>query len=160
LALANHRTFKLSNSAIIVNINLDIAESSPVKISDSLTNSTTTPRLFSASNPKAGGFHKGVNEWFNTSSFVQPAMGDYGNSSRDILRAPGVENVDASMFKSISLIDRLNLQTRLEGFNLFNHTNLGAPNATVPQSASLPNPSYGTIGSSRLSGSGENGGYP
>jgi hypothetical protein len=98
-------------------------------------------------NPKAGGFHKGVNEWFNTSSFVQPAMGNYGDSSRDILRAPGVENVDASFFKSISLIDRLNLQTRFEGFNLFNHTNLGFPNATVPQSASLPNPSYGTIGS-------------
>ena len=98
-------------------------------------------------NPKAGGFSKGVNEWFNTSSFVQPAMGDYGNSSRDILRAPGVENVDASFFKSISLIDRLNLQTRFEGFNLFNHTNLGFPNATVPQSATLPNPSYGVIGS-------------
>jgi hypothetical protein len=98
-------------------------------------------------NPKAGGFHKGVNEWFNTSSFVQPAMGNYGDSSRDILRAPGVENVDASFFKNISLVDRLNLQTRFEGFNLFNHTNLGFPNATVPQSAALPNPSYGTIGS-------------
>jgi hypothetical protein len=98
-------------------------------------------------NPKAGGFHKGVNEWFNTASFAQPAMGNYGNSSRNILRAPGVENVDASLFKNISLIDRLNLQTRFEGFNLFNHTNFGAPNATVPQSASLPNPSYGTIAS-------------
>ena len=98
-------------------------------------------------NPKAGGFHKGVNEWFNTSSFVQPAMGNYGNSSRDILRAPGIENIDASLFKNISLIERLSLQTRFEGFNLFNHTNLGFPNATAPQSAALPNPSFGTIGS-------------
>jgi hypothetical protein len=98
-------------------------------------------------NPKAGGFTKGVNEWFNTSSFVQPAMGNYGDSSRDILRAPGVENVDASFFKSFSLIERLNLQTRFEAFNLFNHTNFGFPNASVPQSAALPNPSYGTIGS-------------
>jgi len=98
-------------------------------------------------NPKAGGFHKGVDEWFNTSSFVQPAEGNYGDSSRDILRAPGVENVDASFFKSFALVERLNLQTRFEGFNLFNHTNFGFPNATVPQSASLPNPSYGTIGS-------------
>ena len=98
-------------------------------------------------NPKAGGFTKGVNEWFNTSSFVQPPMGDYGDSSRDILRAPGVENVDASFFKSFSLIERLNLQTRFEAFNLFNHTNFGFPNATVPQSAALPNPSFGTIGS-------------
>lgn len=98
-------------------------------------------------NPKAGGFHKGVNEWFNTSSFAQPALGNYGDSSRDILRAPGVENVDASLFKNISLFERLSLQTRFEGFNVFNHTNLGFPNATVPQSAALPNPSFGTIGS-------------
>ena len=98
-------------------------------------------------NPNAGGFHKGVDEWFNTSSFVQPPMGEYGDASRDILRAPGVENVDASFFKSFSLVERLNLQTRFEGFNLFNHTNLGFPNATVPESASLPNPSFGTIGS-------------
>jgi carboxypeptidase family protein len=101
-------------------------------------------------NPKAGGFHKGVNEWFNTSSFAQPAMGNYGDSSRDILRAPGVENVDASFFKTIPIFERLNLQTRFEGFNLFNHTNLGFPNASVPQSAALPNPSYGTIGSAAL----------
>ena len=98
-------------------------------------------------NPKAGGFHKGVDEWFNTSSFVQPAEGNYGDSSRDILRAPGVENVDASFFKSFPLVERLNLQTRFEGFNLFNHTNFGFPNAGVPQSAALPNPSFGTIGS-------------
>lgn len=98
-------------------------------------------------NPKAGGFKKGVNEWFNTSSFVQPAMGNYGDSSRDILRAPGVENIDASFFKSFSLVERLSLQTRFEAFNLFNHTNFGFPNASVPQSASLPNPSFGTIGS-------------
>jgi hypothetical protein len=110
-------------------------------------NQTFGQRADVVGSPKAGGFHKGVNEWFNTSSFAQPAMGNYGNSSRDILRAPGVENVDASLFKNISLFDRLKLQTRFEGFNLFNHTNLGFPNATVPQSAALPNPSYGTIGS-------------
>jgi len=92
-------------------------------------------------NPKAGGFTKGVNEWFNTSSFAQPAIGDFGDSSRDIERAPGVENVDASFFKSFSLFERLKLQTRFEGFNLFNHTNLGFPTANVSS------PTNGTIGS-------------
>jgi len=92
-------------------------------------------------NPHAGGFKKGVTEWFNANSFVQPAKGNYGNSSRDILRAPGVENVDASFFKSFSLIERLKLQTRFEAFNLFNHTNLGFPDNSVSD------PSYGTIGS-------------
>jgi hypothetical protein len=110
-------------------------------------NQTFGQRADVVGNPKAGGFSKGVNEWFNTSSFVQPVQGNYGNSSRDILRAPGVENVDFSLFKNLSLIERLTLQTRFEAFNLFNHTNLGFPNNTVPQSASLPNPGYGAINS-------------
>jgi hypothetical protein len=93
------------------------------------------------------GFKRSVNEWFNTSSFAQPVQGNYGNSSRDILRAPGVENEDVSLFKNISLIERFTLQTRFEAFNLFNHTNLGFPNNTVPQSAALPNPGYGAINS-------------
>ncbi|MGD0939638.1 MAG: carboxypeptidase-like regulatory domain-containing protein [Terracidiphilus sp.] len=92
-------------------------------------------------NPRAGGFSKGVNEWFNTNSFVQPAEGNFGDSSRDILRAPGVENVDASFFKSFTMFERLKLQTRFEGFNLFNHTNLGFPTANVSS------PTNGTIGS-------------
>ena len=110
-------------------------------------NQTFGQRADVVGNPHAGGFHKGVNEWFNINSFAQPAEGNYGNSSRDILRAPGVENVDASFFKSFTLIERLNLQTRFEAFNLFNHTNFGFPNNFVPQSAALPNPSFGTIGS-------------
>ena len=91
--------------------------------------------------PNPSGFHRSVNEWFDTSSFVQPAIGQYGNSSRDILRMPGVENVDASFFKSFSVFERLSLQTRFEGFNLFNHTNFGAPDNSVSS------PTYGVISS-------------
>jgi len=93
------------------------------------------------------GFKKSVNDWFSTAAFANPAQGNFGDSQRDILRAPGVENVDASLFKNIRLVGRVVLQTRFEAFNLFNHTNFGFPNNTVPQSAVLPNPSFGTIGS-------------
>jgi len=91
-------------------------------------------------NPHAGGFSKGINEWFNRSSFVQPAKGNYGDSSRDILRAPDSKNVDASLFKSFTMIERLKLQTRFEAFNLLNHANFGFPDANVSD------PAYGTIG--------------
>jgi hypothetical protein len=91
-------------------------------------------------NPNSG-FHRSVNEWFNSSAFAQPGIGEFGNSSRDIVRAPGVENVDASLFKSFSLNERVRLQTRLEGFNLFNHTNFGMPNN------SLSSPTFGVISS-------------
>jgi hypothetical protein len=92
-------------------------------------------------------FKRSVSDWFNTAAFAQPAQGNFGDSSRDILRSPGVENVDASLFKNIRVVGRVTLQTRLEAFNLFNHTNLGSPNNFVPQSAALPNPSFGAINS-------------
>jgi Carboxypeptidase regulatory-like domain len=94
-----------------------------------------------AGNPNPGGVKRTVNQWFSTTSFVQPGIGEYGNSSRDIVRAPGVENVDASLFKNISLVERLTLQTRFEAFNLFNHTNLGFPDN------SISSPTYGAINS-------------
>jgi hypothetical protein len=93
-------------------------------------------------NPNPRGFKKNVNDWFSIPSFAQPPVGQFGNSSRDILRMPGVENVDASFFKSFQLVERLNLQTRFEGFNLFNHTNLGGPDNN------LADPTVGVIGSS------------
>jgi hypothetical protein len=38
--------------------------------------------------------------------------------------------VDFSIFKSIPITERLNLQFRSEFFNVLNHTNLGDPNTT------------------------------
>jgi hypothetical protein len=40
------------------------------------------------------GFHKNVNEWFNTAAFTQPLAGEFGNSGRNILREPGINNWD------------------------------------------------------------------
>lgn len=87
------------------------------------------------------GFKKTVNQWFNPSAFAQPAIGAYGNSGRNLVRAPGAENVDASLFKNFSMAERLTLQMRFEAFNLFNHTNPGFPDN------SLSSPTFGAIGS-------------
>ena len=65
--------------------------------------------------------------WFNTAAFAQPSIGAYGNSSRDIERARGVENVDASFFKTLSIYNRLNLETHFEAFSLFTTPTLASP---------------------------------
>jgi hypothetical protein len=92
-------------------------------------------------NPYPSGFHKSKDEWFNTGAFAQPAIGAFGDAGRNDLRAPGIENLDASIFKNVPLGERLRWQTRLETFNTFNHTNFGFPNA------SISSPVYGTISS-------------
>jgi hypothetical protein len=84
--------------------------------------------------PYPSGFEKTSGKWFNTKAFAQPAPGEYGNSGRNILRAPGLNNFDLSLFKNIQLSERIKLQFRLESFNAFNHPKLGFPTANVNSS--------------------------
>ncbi len=85
-------------------------------------------------NPTTG-FTQNIAEWFNTAAFAQPAAGVVGNAGRNILRAPGINNWDASLFKNFNLREKLSVQMRLESFNAFNHTQWGGPdhNTSSPQ---------------------------
>ena len=44
-----------------------------------------------------------INEWFNTAAFVIPSTPEYGNAGRNILRAPGLNDIDLAMSKSFPL---------------------------------------------------------
>ena len=78
-------------------------------------------------NPYPSSFHKSIAEWFNTSAFMQSPAGVFGNAGRNILRAPGINSWDLSLFKNFPIKERANLQLRLESFNAFNHTQWGVP---------------------------------
>jgi hypothetical protein len=82
-------------------------------------------------NPNPSGFHKSIQAWFNTAAFAQAAPGFMGNSGRNILRAPGSEDCDFSLFKNITINEKVRLQVRGEFFNIFNHPNFGYPNPSV-----------------------------
>jgi hypothetical protein len=91
-----------------------------------------------------GDIHSGggtTQQWFNTSAFAQPAAGELGNSGRNILRGPGRNNLDLSLFKNF-YAGPTTLQFRVEAFNALNHpqflgvgTNLTAPTFGVVTSA-------------------------
>jgi hypothetical protein len=76
-----------------------------------------------------------------SSAFALPAQYTYGNFGRNVLRGPGVSNVDFSLFKNFRIKERANVQFRSEFFNLFNTPTFSNPNATF-QSAN-----FGTISS-------------
>jgi len=46
----------------------------------------------------------------------------FGNSGRNIIRGPGINNVDLSIFKHFKLGEQRDLEFRSEFFNAFNHT--------------------------------------
>ncbi|HEY7306317.1 MAG TPA: carboxypeptidase-like regulatory domain-containing protein [Bryobacteraceae bacterium] len=86
----------------------------------------------------AGGRSKAaqLTEWFNTAAFTFNAPGTFGNSGRNILRAPGLATFDFSMSKSFVLrfgpfAETQRLDFRAEAFNLFNRANFGRPDRTI-----------------------------
>jgi outer membrane receptor protein involved in Fe transport len=70
---------------------------------------------------QTGSFHKSLNEWFNTAAYAQPAPNEFGNTGRDIVTMPGINNWDVGLLKDLSFTERLKLQLRLETFNTWNH---------------------------------------
>ncbi|MBI3682241.1 MAG: TonB-dependent receptor [Acidobacteria bacterium] len=73
------------------------------------------------------------NFWFDpTASFALPPAGLYGNSAPNVIRGPGMNNWDVSLFKNIPLNDRIRLQFRAEFFNFFNHTSFSGISASLP----------------------------
>jgi hypothetical protein len=66
-------------------------------------------------------------EWFNVQAFALQPQYTFGNSGRNIVIGPGLNSVDASLDKDFRFTERLNLQLRLDVFNLFNHPNFGTP---------------------------------
>jgi len=80
-----------------------------------------------------------IAHYFNPSDFAISAFGTYGTSGRNILRGPGLADVDASMFKNFRIREGMQLQLRGEFFNLFNRVNLNNPTSTANS------PLYGQI---------------
>lgn len=72
-----------------------------------------------------------VQQWFNTAAFEPNAPFTYGNVGRNVLRGPGLFNLDIAAHKVFRVTERLTAQLRLESFNATNTPLLGAPNTQV-----------------------------
>jgi hypothetical protein len=83
--------------------------------------------------------HKTVSDWFNTSCFtitgleaaLTAGQPRFGNSGRNILDDPGLNNWDIAMLKNFSVTERFKLQFRWEAYNLFNQAHFGHPNTVI-----------------------------
>ncbi|PYS53809.1 MAG: TonB-dependent receptor [Acidobacteria bacterium] len=69
-----------------------------------------------------------ISRWLDTSAFVRPAVGTYGNSGRGVIRGPGAWNVDVALSRTFPITEAQKIDLRFEAFNLFNHTRFGNPN--------------------------------
>jgi hypothetical protein len=69
--------------------------------------------------------------WFNTSAFAVPAAFTFGDTGRNAFRAARFNNVDLTIARSFPFKEKFSVLFRTDAFNLFNHPNLGVPDATV-----------------------------
>ncbi|HWB96597.1 MAG TPA: TonB-dependent receptor [Bryobacteraceae bacterium] len=69
--------------------------------------------------------------WFNTAAFALPVAGQFGNSTREQIHLPGLNQVDFSATKNFRFWESHQVQFRAEFFNFFNHVNLGAPGLNI-----------------------------
>ncbi len=99
---------------------------------------------------------KSITQWFNTSAFSQGAWGTFGNSGRNILTQPGINNWDMNLAKTFQFTERVGFQLRLETFNTFNHTQYGVdpnqPNVSAGSSsvnADITAANFGQVTSAR-----------
>jgi hypothetical protein len=83
------------------------------------------------------------NEWVSRSAFLQlnpvTQAGQFGNEGRNVVRGPGIESVDISLFKDFVINESKRLQFRAESFNTLNHPNFGLPEND------LESPDFGQI---------------
>jgi hypothetical protein len=96
--------------------------------------------------PAYPGNHSYTN-WFNINSFTYPGcpVGDLapttancpnavhlqGDTERNSLEEPGINNWDLSAFKRTRINERLDTELRAEFYNAWNHTQFGAPNGSL-----------------------------
>jgi hypothetical protein len=57
----------------------------------------------------------------NMACFTQPAIGVYGNTARNFLRQPGINDWDLGLGKTFDIAERLKFYMNMEAFNAFNH---------------------------------------
>jgi hypothetical protein len=74
---------------------------------------------------------RNVNHWFDLTAFAPATCVCFGNSGRNILRAPGLTSLDFAISREFTLRERVHLKIRAESFNLMNHVNLGLPNMVI-----------------------------
>ncbi len=82
---------------------------------------------------------RSASEWFDKSAFTAAGQFSIGNSSRNPVRGPGLQEADLMIGKTFHLSERVNFEFRAEVFNVSNTPPLNDPNGSFGSAA------FGTI---------------
>jgi hypothetical protein len=86
-----------------------------------------------------------INQYFNPKDFSLPTPGTLGNEIRDSFFGPSLFSDDLSLVKNTKIREHMNVQVRVEAFNIFNHPNFSNPGTSLYTGPTSPNPNAGKI---------------
>jgi hypothetical protein len=76
-----------------------------------------------------------VDRWFDVTAFQPVTSGTFGNARRNILRGPGLVNVDVALQRRFAITPGTGIDLRWEIFNALNHTQFGLPESNISNAA-------------------------
>jgi hypothetical protein len=134
---------------------LNLMSGTPIGTVGASGSSLNTPGETQTANQVAPvSYPKGINvgnPWFSTTSFTQPTGVNFGTSGRNPFSGPGLFILNASLFKTIRINERVGIELRLETFNATNTPEFSNPNTSITSST------YGYVTGTIGSGTGVNG---
>ncbi|HLH29936.1 MAG TPA: TonB-dependent receptor, partial [Terriglobia bacterium] len=130
------RVWKISGVQIAGLVRLQSGDAVPVtqatNNNSSLGFAVQRPNRVGNPNKFAG---RSVAKYFDTSAFTAAPQFVIGSSSRDPVRGPGLQDADLMIGKTFPIREKLNLEIRVEAFNVTNTPPLADPNGSVGSSA-------------------------
>ena len=85
---------------------------------------------------KLGGVGPG-NPYYDPAAFAPVTRVGYGNVGRNPLLGPSAVNLDFSLFRTVSITERLSVQLRVDASNLFNSPHFTNPNGDITSGSFL-----------------------
>ena len=86
-----------------------------------------------------------INHYFNTADFSLQPLGTLGNENRFMFYGPSLADDDIALVKTTKIRENMNLQIRVEAFNIANHPNFSNPSTSLYTGPTSPNPNAGKI---------------
>ena len=80
-------------------------------------------------NVRKGGRANWTKNYYNTAAFTTRHDGTFGNSGRNMIQGPPGFNIDSSVMKNFSILEKYKVQLRFDFFNATNHAIMSNPSA-------------------------------
>jgi len=91
---------------------------------------------------------KSLYQWVNPAAFSVEPLGTYGDAGHYMLRTPSYFDVDSAISRTFKATERVNVDLRVEAFNVTNHPNFGGatPSTGVALGPNVSNPTSSSFG--------------